>query len=186
MASFASPSDLATLLRQDVDTASAQQALDLATGRIKSRTGQDFAAAAGDVIVLEGNNGLVRLPQRPVTAVTLVETSGGYAPLAYTAAPEGTMYSRIGAELTWLGCSHWPALVRVTYDHGYATIPDDVRECCLELAREKYENPSGLGGETVDDYTWRAGSGAGVKTPAQLLDDLVAKYKVRVGSVILR
>lgn len=191
MASFATPSDLATFLRETVDTAAAQQALDLATARIKARTGQTFTVVTGDVVVLEGGDWLLRLPQRPVTAVTLVETSNGYAPLTYTTAALGTQYRVLGSELTWLGRGLtspgyvWPAQVRVTYSHGYATLPDDIRECCLVLAQDRYSNPAGLTSETVDDYTWR-GQTSEKAAAEQLLDEVVRRYRVRAGSVVLR
>jgi len=60
----------------------------------------------------------------------------------------------------------WTAGVRniiVTYTAGYTTIPEDLKQICIELAATLYNRRNrdwDLVGETLGDYTWRAGAGA--------------------------
>ena len=191
MASFATVQDLANFLQQPVANSAAQLALDLASARIRKRTLQTFDPVVDDVVVLEGGTDLLRLPQRPVTAVSKVEASWAYAPFAFLAVTEGFQFTRWGPELKWRGSYAaagpawstyvWPPQVRITYSHGYDSVPDDVRACALELARDRYTNPTGAAEETVGNYSWRAGA-----TAEALLAELVETYKVRYGSVVLR
>ena len=57
----------------------------------------------------------------------------------------------------------------------YASIPDDVKGCCLQLAAEHIAGPDGTTFERVDDYSYRRpdpDKGAG----AMMLAELALRY----------
>lgn len=53
-------------------------------------------------------------------------------------------------------------LVQVTAKYGWPAVPASVREACLILANEEFENPGGLAGESIDGYSWRGAAGDGL------------------------
>ena len=149
------------------------------------RTGQTFEAVTGDTITLDTHYGEdVRLPQRPVTAVTSVVTRHR-GETATTARTANTDYEVRGDRLRWVGLGYWPYEVTVTYSHGYATIPDDVKGATLAVAAEIFDNPEGLSRSSLDDDTaqheWAEDS------PAERMLKVVArKYGRKPLSVRLR
>ena len=176
--SFASAADLATYLQRaafavGAETTSAQLALDIASSVVVGRTGQTFDVVANDVVTLDTCPGEdVRLPQRPVTAVTSV-TTRDYGSAAVTTRTLYTDYEQRGGRLRWVGVGWWPDEVTVTYTHGYAVVPDDVRGATLAVAAELHGNPDGLSRSAIDDsndqHEWAADS------PAETMLKLVAR-----------
>jgi hypothetical protein len=155
--SFAAPADLAAYLQREAFIAasaeekSAQLALDIATATVVARTGQTFVAVAGDVVTLDTHGEEdVFLPQRPVTAVTSVVTRDRGSSTT-TTRTLNTDYEVRGDRLRWVGIGTWPYEVTVTYDHGYAAIPDDVKGATLAVAAEIHSNPEGLARSAIDD-----------------------------------
>jgi hypothetical protein len=189
--SLASPADLAAYLQRETFTAasakeaSAQLALDIASSVVVARTGQTFEAVAGDVVTLDTHfSEDVRLPQRPVTAVTSVVTRH-LGETTTTARTLNTDYEVRGDRLRWVGIGTWPYEVTVTYDHGYAEIPNDVKGATLAVAAEIFDNPEGLARSAIDDaqdaHEWADDS------PAERMLKLVEKrYGRKPLSVRLR
>jgi hypothetical protein len=158
VAALATPAELAALLKQDVDTASATQALDHASAAVRSWTRQYLEAKTytGVKLLIEpiGRTWGVRLPERPVTAVAAV-------------AVNGVTYVQ-GTDWAWNGLSPWIRLAKrdwttatfqddpvatVTYTAGLATIPDEVKGVVLACAAREYNNPTGLRSFSIDDHT---------------------------------
>jgi hypothetical protein len=176
--SFASVAELAAYLHQDpfataAEITAAQLDLDLASGVVVDRTGQTFDAVADDVVTLDTCPGEdVRLPQRPVTAVTSV-TTRDMGSAAVTTRTLNTDYEVRADRLRWVGVGWWPYEVTVTYSHGYAVIPGTVKAATLAVAAELHDNPSGLSRSAIDDstdqYEWADGS------PAEKMLKLVAR-----------
>lgn len=155
--SFAAPADLAAYLRiatpaaASADETSMQLALNIASSVVVARTGQRFTAEAADTITLDTHGGEdVFLPQRPVTAVTSVVTRDRGSTVT-TARTLNVDYEVRGDRLRWVGLGYWPYEVTVTYDHGFATIPDDVKGATLAVAAEIFDNPEGLSRSAIDD-----------------------------------
>ena len=174
--SFADPEDLATYLQagqfDDEQEASAQLALDIATAVVVERVGQTLEMVLGDVVTLEPHGEDLHLPQRPVTAVHSVTTRNrGY--VATTARTLNTEYEVRGSRLRWVGIGTWPYEVTVTYDHGFLTIPDDIKGATLAVAAELFNNPEGLSRSAIDDasdvHEWTDDS------PAERMLKLVAR-----------
>jgi hypothetical protein len=198
---FATNQDLADYLQDSsLSAPAATLALDIATGRIISATGQRFAVSTDDTITLTGGNATLALPGYPVTAVGAV-TVQMFAEPPLVVVPEvdfyrtgstlvwAPFYPRANAnpwrQLAWFNPLVWPDRVTVVYTHGYATIPADVKGVCLALAAELVESPSGINYEHVDDYAWRRE--AAEKSPAtRALEALVKSYGCRTYSVRTR
>lgn len=145
MAAFATPTELAGFLQQDLDTYSATQALDIASQAIRDHCGWAITQQAGAVETLDGSGGRsVWLKTKLLTAVTSVTELG--ITLTVTSGFDWTdtgQLIRVGRCWT---CR--PRSVVVTYTHGYATVPDSVKGVCLALAGRRYQNP-----ETLKSYT---------------------------------
>ena len=174
MASLATPSQLASRLQKDVDTASAQLALDIGSGFVRSIARQTFTFVSQETVILKGGERVLTLPQRPLVVdgsnpLTITEL-GEYGGISYTCV-EDRDYSRVGNELTrgypwWWNETNrlmgyprarplgvWAMRVQAVYSHGYATIPDDVVGCVLDAASPLYENPNQLRSVSIDDYS---------------------------------
>jgi hypothetical protein len=121
---FATTDDLGTYLGRAVEnTAQADMALALATGIIRAETGQTLSLVEDDEVTLLGSAyAKLALPERPVIAVSSVSGES----------VNDDEWTRQGASLTrWYG---WPDVVTVTYTHGFAVIPDDVKAITLAVA----------------------------------------------------
>jgi hypothetical protein len=64
-----------------------------------------------------------------------------------------------------------PRAVVVTFTHGYATAPDDVKGVCLSLAGRLYENPGSLRSYTVGGVSETYASGPGISGPGLTIDE---------------
>lgn len=174
MTSLATPSQLASRVQGDVDTASAQLALDNASGLIRAVARQQFDFVSQETVTLTGSGQILVLPQRPAVVdtgsnpLTVVEL-GDFGAINFTLV-EGRDFVRVGNELTrgypfWSNSSRlmgwplrrplgiWAPRVQVTYSHGYTVIPDDLVKLCLDAAQALYNNPDGLRSMSIDDYS---------------------------------
>jgi hypothetical protein len=170
---LATPSDLASLLQQDIDTSTATLLIETSTATVQRWAGQRIVQVVDDVVTLLGTaDSWLDLPQIPVTAVSSVVRSG----VTLTA---GTDYQLIGnrlwcrwgwqSNLGWYYPAEWrpsygpdpylgpaPGVVVVTYTHGYAASAQELqlaRSAVLTLAGTIYTNPGGVSSESIDDYT---------------------------------
>lgn len=181
MTAFASVPELGLLLGEDFDPARADlaaMALDQATAAIRSFTGQTISAVANDTVTLDGNGQpTFRLPEFPVTAVASVTVDGialSYAPDAYD-----YMWTRSGV-LTRRNARDWgtnPQSIVVTYSHGYAVIPDEIKAACLQLAARAMTNPLGMRSESIGSYSGTYGDTATATDP---ILDALNTYRVPV------
>jgi hypothetical protein len=173
---FATATDLATYLEQDsVDTASATQALELATGAVQDYCGWRILAETTTATLMPYGS-VVTLPSTHVTAITSV-TEGGFAvpPSGYWWLPSGliTRYSSIGVmygyEMAW----RFPPVV-VTFTHGYApaAIPQTIKGVTLASAARVYDNPTGLRSESAGDGQEVKSTGSAQSFAAAWLTDL--------------
>src|SRR5688572_24065119 len=136
MASFATVSEYEARYGDVDDDAPLQIALNQATRLIQVYTGQTLFEVEDDEIVLDGNDfGIVMLPQWPVTAIEEVVLDDDDDPLVFGADEDYVWTSsgvlrRIGG--AWgLGYGN----IAITYTHGYAEIPDDIKLRTMQIAR---------------------------------------------------
>ena len=186
---FATADELASHLKTTFTASeeeAAELALDRATARIQSMTGQILSAEADDVVtVVEPDGRDLWLPEGPVTAVSAV-TGRSYGDTTSTTYAVNDDYTLIAgstglARLVRTGGrrAYWPQLVTVTYDHGFETIPDDLKDACLEVATELVANPERLTTEAIDDYRSGRASGSRETVVGPALAAAIRKYRPR-------
>jgi hypothetical protein len=151
--------ELAEVLQQDLDMATATELASLASDAVRGEIQQTITAVTGDTVTVYGDgNELLVLPELPVTGVTGVSVGG-------TALNVGEYEFRARGQLLRLALAGtadsspvyycWPAgtPVTVTYDHGYATVPGAIKSVALEIALATYANPSQVMSESVASYS---------------------------------
>lgn len=160
---FATVADLADALGVAIpmDDPRAVQLLEAATDAIKSHCGQEIESVAeavndvpgfGETVLLDGGTEKLLLPQFPVLAV------GEVLELEDTlteGADQDYIWDRSG-HLIRMG-ANWASgyrTVEVSYDHGYSTLPADLRAVCVSAAGRAYHEA--LAGESTD-YQSRPG-----------------------------
>lgn len=159
----------------DLDYAKAQLAIGAGSGIVRVLSGpprQDIEFVSQETVTLRGGLRVLTLPQRPVVIdgdnpLTVVEV-GDFGAVDFVAV-DGRDFEVLGNELTrgypYRGASRlqgwplgrplgtWANRVRVTYSHGYMTIPDEIKALALDIALMQYENPLRLRSVRIDDYS---------------------------------
>lgn len=157
MAAFATPTELAGHLQEDVDTYTATLALNRATAKIRKYVGWSISEEAGVVVTLDGTGERsLWLPSLLVTAVASVVEAG--VTLTVVTGFDWTAYGKLIRVGRCWGCK--PRSVVSTITHGYATDPDDVKDICLSVAGRLYRNPAGLRSKTVGAVSWTTAGAA--------------------------
>lgn len=171
MTALATTDDLAARLGRvlsGTEQVRAGALLDDASALIRAYTGQTFTQVVGDVAVLRVQGGIVRLPQRPVTAVTSVVAIGGDGVPDVTVMDyvfDGIDQIRVGEGSfiinlpeVWWDDDGYPGTFRVTYSHGYAQVPGDVIAVACGMVLRTITAPTtsgGVTGETIGSYSYR-------------------------------
>jgi len=162
MVALALPEQLGAFLKETIDPADASALLILAIaeGMVRDHlelNGWALDAATADVVVLDPVAGgiVLFLDGLPVTAVTLVETFDGTTWM--TADPATyTVSKRLGTitALPWTGVS-WPSgpeSWRVTYNHGFTTVPMALVGVVLGVAAREWNTDNGVDSERIGGY----------------------------------
>lgn len=137
---FCSLDDLADFLQLSINSQGpALRAIEGATAAIQNYCHQQIVAVANDVVTLRTRGqGLLILPEQPVTAVASI-VENGVALVNDVDFNWGTdgIVERWNSAWRWGSTS--PGTVVVTYSHGYATIPQIIREVCIRSASRAYQ-----------------------------------------------
>lgn len=151
---YATVAELASFLKQDVDTSTATLALQVCSELFAKRAHTRFESTATTYSQPGTNAYEIVLPFQPLIAVSAVRIT------PFQSAPQTiTDYSVIGPSVyRRLGFGKWtaypPDLVEIDYTHGYLTVPDDVKGAVLESAAAAYINPDiTTKSESIDDYS---------------------------------
>lgn len=158
-------SELASVMQQDLDTASAELAIQIATGAVQGAAGQRIIQVTGDQIVLDlddlDGGTYLYLPEGPVTAVTSAQV-GATVVTDWTAQlSRARLWRSLGwrsSAVAWGDC-RIPSTVTVVYTHGYADGDQRLqlaRGVVFELAKTGYNASAGTGAvlrEQIDDYS---------------------------------
>jgi hypothetical protein len=158
------------------------QSLSWAQSMVETYCNRTFDAESS-VRTVDPANGRALLPDTPVTAVTLVEgwlpdgvtgmswkTLVNYAynsdtGLIYdTTGLPGTVWTNLGFSWPWL-----PESLRVTYSHGFATVPQPLIDVAVRLVLQNLDNPYQYLEERVGQVEFRR-EGAFSAMDAQILD----------------
>jgi len=167
-------SDLASFLKQDLDTSTATLAIAKTIGLFEARAKTHWGAtpAAGFYDKPAPGYGEIVLPYAPLVAVSLVQLISFGSSVQtlvvnvdYTRI-EQSLYRRVGFGRP----GRWPPdELQVTYTYGYPDTTEDVNAAILESAGSSYMNPDiSTVSETIDDYSVRTSPNTGgmVLTPS--------------------
>ena len=146
---YATASELASYIQQDVDTDTAELLLQLASAEFNNLADTVFGGAIAATYQTTGTSArAIILPFKPVVSVTAVRIAGAVV-TDYTRIRH-KLYRASGFGSTW---SFPPDLVEVDLTYGFTTVPDDVKGAVLEAAAQAYQQPSSaVVAETIDDY----------------------------------
>lgn len=175
MQPLATPAQLAERMGAPPDPSRVDAALTDASATVRAAAGQDFTQAVTDSTLRAHCCGALRLPQRPVNDVTDVTDIYGEAL---------DWWDWDGREKVTV--SYRYDVVVVTYDHGYAVIPDDiVAVTCNVAARTLASAPedAGIQSRSITNYNESFGP-VGAAGPAGLFNDeraMLVRYQ-RPGS----
>lgn len=160
MSSLATVEELGSFLQQslaDFQT-EADLAVQLSSAAVRSHCRRTFDYVAEDTISLPWRSRIF-LPNPPV--ISIGEVTLDEVAIAYDLDGSGGL---------WIDGSAG-ATVAITYTHGFATIPDDVRLVVLRLAARIFKNPTGRVSYTADSLNY---SGASDVSPRILTGDEIA------------
>lgn len=158
---YPTPSDLASFLKQDVDTSTAAlviaKTIALFEARAQSHWGGTLAltyAKPGD-----GRTEWV-IPYAPLVAVSAVRVAGVTLTVGSDyVVIEQSVFRRMGFGLPW---RYPPDLVEFDITYGYASVGDDVAGAVLESAGASYMAPDiTTAQEAIDDYSVKSTPGLG-------------------------
>lgn len=176
---YATDAELASFLKQDVDTSTATLALQVCSQLFSTRANTMF----NDTTVTYQTQALgqtqLYLPFRPVTAVSAVRIVSAVANTTTTI----TDYARIKTVLYRLMGFGFPGvfppdMVEVDLTHGYSTVPDDVKGAVLESAAAAYINPDiTTKSESIDDYSISSAPNAGGVSLSPAAEKLADLYR---------
>lgn len=205
MTPLASRPDVAARLGRDF-TAAENARIDAlladSSALVRAYTGQNFAAVAAQTVTLRAQGGMIRLPQRPVTAVASVVAIGINGAPNVTLSDwwwDGLDQIRIGAgnyvinlpEVWWDDEDGYPGTFSVTYSPGYADSPADVVAVVCGMVLRTLTAPTAVGGvvsESVGPYSYRLES-AGVGTSVSMSETdrkTLARYRRKAGTTTVR
>lgn len=136
--------EFAGYMQRDLDRATAELALAGASGIVRGFCRWGLTREPAAVMTIDGNGSRVlNLPTLRLNAVESVTVEGTALDAAgYVWSAGGQLYRDAG----------WPIgfrSVTAVVDHGYDTIPDDVRIVVCSLAARYYSNPERLRSKTV-------------------------------------
>lgn len=172
-----------------------------ASALVRGFTRQDFTLVENDEVVLRPIGTFVRLPQRPILAVSDVRAIGrdgqpADASIGFTW--DGADKVRVtGHGIPWLGDPFWPwdtppRSFHVTYTHGYENVPPDVKAVVANMALRVLTAPTlteGLVSERIGQYNYQMQQGTGSVGAAVRLTRIdkealtAAGYKRTAGTV---
>lgn len=171
MPAFATSDELAGVLGRDIGItalAGSDLVLQMASSLIQDEAKQQIVQVLNDSVSLRGTyDHVLRLPERPVLAVTAVRIRNGsiFASELPLQTNVDYRWDRMGLlrRVTYITgrlvspvSGYWGgpmAVVDVTYSHGYAVVPDRVKALCLSVAARVLSNPRGVVSETRGPFS---------------------------------
>lgn len=208
MESLASSVDLSDRLGRPLTSAEEARASALladASAKVRSYTKQNFSRVDNQTVVVRAQQGEIRLPQRPVLAVTAVIAvgAGGAPDLPVVGWQwDGLDIVRtctdgpvINLPELWYeeDVEAYPGTYRITYSHGDMQIPDNVVGIVARMVLRTLTAPTMAGsvtGETIGPYSYRT-DGSGIGTAVAMADDDRrelddAGYRPKAGTSLVR
>lgn len=149
---YATVAELASFLKQDVDTSTATLAIQIASDLFAARAHTRFEPHSTTYSKPGYGSSELVMPFAPLIAVTAVRINGvTLVPVTDYTVIEQSLYRRVGFGVPW---RFPPDLVEVDYTFGETTVPDVVKGVILETAGATYMNPDiTTKSESIDDYS---------------------------------
>ena len=182
-APFFTADDLAAWLQLDtINSDTATLLAQLASDVIRDELRLQVDKVVDDEITMWGDNGeILLLPQRPVTAVSsVILDNQALVPvvqdatstlLMYDWRPDGRLYRIVYGGSFYAGelMFKWPngVPVRITYSHGWDTVPSALKSVALQIAATAYTNPEMHDQERVGWVEWQTKLQALLLSPNQ-------------------
>jgi hypothetical protein len=146
---YATAAELASFLKQDVDTSTANQALTIASGLFNDAAGTAFQSTSSTYTVEGLGRWYLSLPFGPVISVAQVRVNG--TPVTDYTQIKDRLFRRGGFGVRGV---FPPDKLEVDYTYGYTAVPDSVKGAVLESAAIAYDNPDpAVTSEAIDDYS---------------------------------
>ncbi|MDF3280919.1 hypothetical protein [Gordonia sp. N1V] len=151
MTDLAQPSDVTAIAGDGFDSATVASAISWASSIVRDYTKQQFDLVENDVEIVTPHGYSATLAQIPVVAVSMVEAksidpvtgAASYATItAWDWAPNGIVYCTKRSVMGGWPQYMLPGGLRVTYTHGFATVPEDITSVCARLAFQFMTNPT--------------------------------------------
>lgn len=158
---YATASELASYLKQDVDTSTATLALQTTSQLFTVRANTAFLPTTVTYQTEAFGMRQLRLPFRPVISIQAVRIVGQAGTTVVTD------YSRIKTVLYRLAGFgvpgiYPPDMIEVDLTYGYGAVPDDVKGAVLESAGAAYSSPDiTVKSESIDDYSVSSAADSG-------------------------
>lgn len=182
---FISRDDLSALLGQDVSGEDkALIAIDAACDTVRVIAEQTFNLVTDDEIRMDGTGtDALLLPQLPVTEISEVIENGTTltADTDYMVSADGVLLRLPSivenGSISLCRRQWWPGRqnIAITYSHGYAEIPRDVRIVALSLAARLYGQGAGVVFQVLGQYQVRYSGAPGDLTSTETL--ILHKYR---------
>lgn len=172
MVMYATATELAGYLQQDLDTYTATQALTLASAEFTRVAETAFTATSATWSTIGDGCTELELPYNDVTAVSAVRVNG--STITGWTYRLGWLYRSAGFGYAYA----WPPYqVDVDLTYGQTSVPDDVKLAVLEIAGAAYEHPSAAVSEAIDDYTVRYDPEKKISPASRPWQDVAASYR---------
>lgn len=174
MPQYATAEELASYLQvPSVDTITANLVLTVASGQFSQSACTWFEPTAVTYTTTGTVGSSIRLPFRPVTAVSAVRING-VAVTGWTLV-KNSLWRAAGFGTS---CKVPPDEVEIDLIHGLTDPTDDVKGAVLETAATAYTAPIGaVLGEKIDDYEIRVSASAGGVELTSAAQKLAQQYR---------
>jgi len=176
----------------DSETTRVNALLGDASSQVRRYCRKDFLFHSGEVVSIKGDGSTIKLPYRPVVAVSSVIAISGrpdipdipvswwvFDDIDEISIAESTASGVINLPEAWYDYGAFPGTFKVTYDHGYAEVPDEVVMVTANAVLAVLLAPTlaaGVIGETIGAYSYRLErSGGGLAVALNDADLLALK-----------
>ena len=155
---LATPSDLASAVQMDVDTASAILAIEVSTAVVQAACGGRRIVRVVDDTeeVWGGTDRILRLKNWPIDTIGSVSYNGSSISQGTGSGSWRRSKYGIYRDLGWIECASEPLPTTVVYTHGYAPGTQDLqlgRGTVISLSKGLFISPNGVViREQIDDY----------------------------------
>lgn len=153
-----------------LDTDRVEALLEDASALVREATGMDWIAGARVAVSAASNTNSITCATDPRDTDLFV----GATIEIRTVATDTLVATKVITAMTATSVSwRWGDVSVTTAESVYLPVPEVVVAVCCEAVRRAYDNPQGLTGETVGNYSWRsyrdnAGEGSLYLTTAEL------------------